>query len=74
MPSPFFEVASGVINGVNRDFQTSVVYEPGSLRVWTNGLLGRRDLDDGFVETGPRDFRMNEAPVVEDVIQVFFRV
>lgn len=74
MPNPVFEVAVGTIDGMNRDFETSVDYLPGSLRVWTNGLLRREDFDDGFDETGPKNFQMNEAPVDGDVIQVFFRI
>jgi len=78
MPEPRFEVPSGVIDGVNTVFTVSRPYQPGSVAVFLNGQLKRRDLDDGWTETGPAAgiVTLTEAPrsagVCPDVLQIFF--
>jgi hypothetical protein len=58
------EEATGTINGVNKDFQTSLPYQADTLRVWVTGILVRRGDDDGWTESDPStgDFQMKEAP------------
>lgn len=58
------EVASGDVNGVNDTFYTSVPYQSGTLKLWYNGILIRRDDDDGFIETNPAtgEFQVKEPP------------
>lgn len=70
--NPQFEIPGGSVNGTNRNFTTSVDYRPGTLQVWHNGLLLRKDITDGWVETGSNSFRMHIAPRVDDKLQVFF--
>lgn len=73
MPATVIEVAVGVIDGVNTTFRVSVMYVPGSLQVWLNGLLLRKDWDNGWVELGSNKFRLKEAPISGDVVQAYFR-
>jgi len=47
------EVPTGLINGSNTTFFTSVAYQPGTLRVYHNGELIRNDDDDGVIEISP---------------------
>lgn len=74
MPQPsLIESAAGPVNGFNTVFLSSVAYVPGSVQVWLNGLLKRRDYDDGWIELGSNKIRLKEAPQVGDVVQVFYR-
>jgi hypothetical protein len=70
---PLIEVAIGTVDGANRVFRTSTMYVPGSLQVWLNGQLKRRDFQDGWTELGAGKFEMAEAPRVGDVVQAFYR-
>ncbi len=73
MPVPVLgEVAQGAVNGVNRTYSTAHFYKDGSLRVFLNGLLGLRELVDGWTELGGNRFRLNFAPKVEDQVQVYY--
>lgn len=78
MPSPRFEVPSGVIDGVNTVYTVSRPYKPGSTAVFLNGLLQERNLDDGWFETDAvaGTVTLKEAPrfigACPDVLQVFF--
>jgi hypothetical protein len=74
VPGPLIEVPTGPIDGSNRDFYTSVSYQTGSTEVWLNGQLKRPDWADGWVEVPPNRVRLNVAPEVGDVVQVFYRV
>lgn len=69
---PVIQPAIGAINGTNKNFSVTADYRPGTVRVWINGMLMRQDLVDGWVETGPKTFRMNEAPETGDVVMVYF--
>jgi hypothetical protein len=66
------EVAQGAVNGSNRTFKTARLYKTGSLRVWTNGMLGLAGLVDGWAELGGQKFRMDEAPRDGDQVQVYY--
>lgn len=73
MPAnPRIEVPSGNINGANRDFLTSVDYRPGTVRVFLNGQLKAGALNDGWFELGTNRVRLKEAPLTEDVIQIYY--
>lgn len=78
MPSPRFEVPSGVIDGVNTVYTVSRPYKPGSTAVFLNGALQERSLDDGWFETDPSagTVTLKEAPrsigACPDVLQIFF--
>lgn len=66
------EVAVGPVNGSNRLFRTARTYKAGSLRVFLNGLLGLRELVDGWTELGSNKFRLHEAPKIGDQVQVYY--
>ena len=66
------EVAQGAVNGFNRTFRTAHSYKGGSLRVFLNGLLGLRELVEGWAELGSGRFRLNEAPRTGDQVQVYY--
>ncbi len=74
MADPRFEVASGVIDGVNRVFTVSKPYVLGTTAVFINGQLKRADFDDGWVESDPAagEVTLDEAPRLLEVVQVFF--
>lgn len=78
MGQPRFEVPSGTIDGVNTIYTVSLPYVAGSTAVWLNGVLLRKDLDDGWDESSPStgEITLNEPPLstgpCPDVIQVFF--
>jgi hypothetical protein len=71
---PKFEVASGVIDGLNKTFTVSVAYSSNTTAVFLNGVLYRRDWDNGWVETNPAMGIVDliEAPILGDVVQIFF--
>jgi hypothetical protein len=69
---PRIEVPSGIINGSNRVFYTSVAYRPGTVQVFLNGQLKEGLLDDGWFELGTNKVRLKEAPRTEDVIQIYY--
>lgn len=74
MANPRIEIASGAVDGVNRIFSTPDPYISGTLQIFVNGQLKRKDFDDGFDELVPSSgtFELKEAPVVEDVVQAYF--
>ena len=67
-----FEEAVGVANGSNVWFTTDKSYVPGTLRVFLNGRLVTKRLDDGFAEEWPPAFRMKVAPKSTDSLFVFY--
>ena len=73
MAGPLIEPALGTIDGVNTLFLSSAMYVPGSVQVWLNGLLKRKDFDDGWTELGSNKILLKEAPEPGDVVQVFYR-
>lgn len=66
--------ATGVIDGVNRDFSAPEAYEPGSLRVLRNGNLLARYLANGWEEVDPAlgTFRLRSAPKIGDSVFIFY--
>lgn len=74
MSSPRFEVASGLIDGINTIFSASLPYTAGSTAVFLNGQLKKAANDDGWIETVPASgiFQMKVAPKVGDVVEVFY--
>ena len=72
-PPAVIEVAFGPVDGANKQYTVSAMYVPGSLQVWLNGQLKRKDLIDGWVELGNNKFEMKEPPLPGDVVQAWFR-
>lgn len=75
MPAlPKFEVAAGVIDGVNVVFTVSASYQPGTVAAFLNGQLKRKDFVDGWAETNPAGgvVTLAEAPRPGDVVQIFY--
>lgn len=74
MALPIIEVPSGAIDGINTVFVTSQPYAPGEISVFLNGLLQRKDFDDGWIETNPGAgiVTLKEAPQTTDVVQVYY--
>lgn len=74
MALPRFEVALGAIDGVNRVFALPGGYIPKTTAVFLNGILYRRDWENGWTETDPAlgIVTLNEAPLAGDTVQVFF--
>ncbi len=66
------EVAQGTVDGLNRTYKTARSYKTGSLKVWLNGILGLRELTDGWSELSGNKFRMDEAPKTGDQVQVYY--
>lgn len=71
---PRIENLVGAINGVNREYTTSLAYKDGSVRVWINGAVLDPGLNDGFVELGNNKIRMKVAPETGDVLRVYYVV
>jgi hypothetical protein len=77
---PKFEVASGVVDGVNQIFSVSSPYSPNSVAVFLNGQLKRADFADGWVELSPSTglVQLLIAPLPgdgenpDDVVQIFY--
>lgn len=65
------EAPTGLIDGVNVTFTTSIAYQPGTLFVWLNGqLLALSDFE--WVETGAFTFDMSAPPKVSDRLKCRF--
>jgi hypothetical protein len=73
LPPVLVEVPTGIINGLNRVFQTQYPYIAGSTQVWLNGQMKDPKFADGWVENGGVFFTMKVAPEVGDVVQVYYR-
>lgn len=71
-PPPVILPATGATNGVNTIFYTQTGYVAGSLRVFLNGVLQRKDFTDGWVELGDGKFEMNIPPEVGDVVSAYY--
>ena len=68
MPHAITELAIGSIDASNKLFKTHRDYKAGSLVVYTNGFA-----DAEPIELGGRDFELSKAPVVGEVITVYYR-
>jgi hypothetical protein len=62
------ERPTGDVDGVNRDFDVSLPYQSGTVRLWRNGVLVRAADDDGFEELGGTSLRTREALLPGDTI------
>lgn len=69
---PVIEAAIGLVNGSNRLFLTQSPYIPRSLRVFLNGILGCRQLEEGWEELGGQRFVLYHPPKPPDVVQVYY--
>jgi hypothetical protein len=68
------EMVVGTIDGINVNFLTSTDYATGSLQVWRNGQLNRKNEPaEGWTELGLNAFSLNTAPLLGDAIQVGYR-
>jgi hypothetical protein len=65
--------AIGVVDGVNKAFNTSTFYVPGSLVVYLNGDTLDRDSDNGWVELGGNSFELKEIPETGDTVWTYYR-
>ena len=72
MVLPLITSALGAVNGSNQNFSTPSPYMPGSLRIFLNGDLLQQDLDNGWVELTPTTFKLTEAPLPGDYVQVYY--
>ncbi len=75
MSYPHFEVLTGIIDGINKTFYTSVPYKSGSLAVLLNGQLKHKDRPKyGWIETSPSIgcVDLTTPPLLGDVVQAFF--
>jgi len=66
------EKPTGSIDGHNDTFQTQLDYEPEHLRVFWDGVLIKRELDDGFVELYNKQFRFKQIPPLGTKLQVWY--
>lgn len=62
------EVPTGVVNGINKNFTTALVYSANSLGVYLNGLRQQRTGD--YIETGSQSFQFIEAPWLGSTVTV----
>ncbi len=60
--------AIGVIDGVNKVFQTPTDYQEGSVRVWASWGLW----DQCVVELGGRDVEIDNAPLEGDSVFIYY--
>lgn len=76
MVFPVIEPLHGLVDGTNVIFETNVPYLAGSVRVFVNGQLKTKALQDGWVELGGKKIRMLEAPKAfprfPDVLQAYY--
>ena len=68
MPSRIIEIATGIVDGVNKTFSTSQAYEPGSVVGFLQGMARIE-----ITELGGVDFILdNEPPDIGETISVHF--
>ena len=65
------EIPSGIINGVNTVFNTLFTFVPGSLEVFSNGLL-QKEVDE-FSVIGPTTIALTFSPKVGEIISVNYK-
>ncbi len=64
----------GAIDGVNRDFRTTLPIAIDTVVVFINGICKIAAWSDGFLVVDHRTVRLNEAPIPGDSVQVGFDV
>jgi hypothetical protein len=72
MATPIFKKLYGIIDGVNKHFETPTAYKPGSVRVFRNGALLEASLPDGWSELGSNRILLKEAPKPTDIMQAYY--
>jgi len=73
MPNVRLEDLTSQIDGITDTFQTTFDYETGSLKIFINGQLKKREWEDGWVEMGGKKFKVPEPPLVGDTLHVFYK-
>lgn len=63
----------GAIDGNNTIFTTSFDYVSGSVKLYLNGIRQRRGPSNDFIESGPNEITMAEAPTSGDVLIVDYQ-
>lgn len=76
MAIPRFEALSGVVNGTNTTFSTSVAYTAGTLAIFLNGQLLKNPAGDPWTEISPLlgtvDIAVDCTPRTGDHVAGFF--
>jgi hypothetical protein len=66
-----YEVPSGAINGSNAAFQTSSIFVPESVKVFSNGLLQKQLLDYNLAP--PKTINLTFSPQVNELLAVIYK-
>ena len=69
MGKPLKEIANGAVDGANRTFTCNADYATGSLVAFINGQA----VPSQTTELGGRTFELEFAPIVGDIVSVFYR-
>lgn len=74
MTTPKFAVPTGAINGINTVFNVGEAYKPGSVAAFYNGLIIRKDDDDGWTESDPStgEVTLTSPPLSLDTVNIFY--
>lgn len=68
------KILSGVVDGVNKYFNTPTKYVSGSIKVIVNGQIYEPDDDKyGWTESSDQSITFDVAPLTNDVIQAFYQ-
>jgi len=62
----------GSVDGANVNFETKYEYQPGSVRVFINGIVARQNDADGWTEVGFKRIRLDEAPGDGEVVSAYY--
>lgn len=68
------EIPIGDIDGINDLFETTLDYIADSLQVWYDGVLIKKDFDDGFIELGNKQFRLKQIPPENTKLSVWYQI
>lgn len=66
------EPGIGTPNGIRTLFRTSSPYLVGSVRMFVNGLLMSKDLEDGWSELGDRKVQTKLVLDPSDIVQFYY--
>lgn len=67
MPRPIIEPAIGTLDGANTQFTTTATYAAGTVLVFLNGVLQKREQ---ITELGGQAFAVGDPPEADDVLYV----
>jgi hypothetical protein len=59
-------------DGLRSVFSTPTPYLAGSVLVFINGQLKRKDLDDGWEELGTPKVQLKEIPRADETVQLYY--